>query len=398
MRQRLTDKLVKSLAAPSSGNKITYDEDVKGFGVRITAAGARAFVVNYRRKADGLERRYTIGAGPNWSVAAAREKAKELKRSIDDGGDPVGEHVADREAPTVADLCARFIEEHVAKQRPRTQGDYRSMILNEILPRLGRMKVAAVAYEHIERLHASITKRPAPTRANRTFALVNKMFNEAVKWKLRSDNPCKGVKRNREHLRRRYLTPDELPRLTKALAEDKNQQAADVIRLLLFTGARSGEALAARWEQFDLQRGVWVKPPSSTKQNREHSAPLSAPARQLLDRLHKNRDGSPWVFPGRDGTKPREDLKYTWQRVCKAAAITGLRIHDLRHSYASVLVSAGFSLPTIGALLGHATPATTARYAHLLDDPLRQATERAGAILSGQPSGEVVPIKGGRHG
>ncbi len=392
MAQRLTDKAVKALPAPARGNQITYDTEIKGFGARITAAGAIAFVLNYRRKADGLERRYTIGSFPNWSVAAAREKAKALKRHVDGGGDPVGEHAADRAAPTVADLCARFVEEHVAKQRPHTQIDYQSIIQNDILPALGRLKVAAVEFEHIERLHAKITKR-APVRANRALAVTTTMFGLAVRWKLRADNPCKGVARNREHGRRRYLKPDELVRLTAALADDPNHLAADILRLLLLTGARKGEVLSAQWNQIDLAAGVWTKPHTMTKQEREHAIPLSAPARQLLGRLHKRSGGSPWVFPGRDGG-PREDLKYAWARICKAAGITGLRIHDLRHSYASHLVSAGFSLPVIGALLGHSQPTTTARYAHLLDDPLRQATERVGAIISGAPSAEVLPLKG----
>jgi integrase len=142
-----------------------------------------------------------------------------------------------------------------------------------------------------------------------------------------------------------------------------------------------------------LTNGIWTKPHTATKQRREHVVPLSAPARQLLDRLHAQRNGSPWLFPGRDGGKPREDLKYAWARICKAAGIANLRIHDLRHSYASFLVSAGFSLPTIGALLGHASPTTTARYSHLLDDPLRQAAERVAAIITSKPSAEIVPLK-----
>jgi integrase len=382
------------LQAPARGNVITYDTEIKGFGARITAAGAIAFVLNYRRKADGLERRYTIGSFPDWSVAAAREKAKELKRHVDGGGDPVGEHVADRAAPTVADLCVRFVEEHVAKQRPHTQADYRSIVENDILPLLGKMKVAAIEFEHVERLHARITKR-APVRANRVHAVMTTMFNLAVRWKMRTDNPAKGVSRNPEHGRRRYLKPDELVRLTAALADDPNQQAADVFRLLLLTGARKGEALSARWDQIDLATGVWTKPHTLTKQKREHAVPLSAPARALLGRLHARGGGSPWVFPGRDG-RGREDTKYSWARICKAAGITGLRVHDLRHSYASQVVSAGFSLPVVGALLGHTQPATTARYAHLLDDPLRQATEHVGAIISGKPSVELVPLKGRR--
>jgi integrase len=387
---KLMDKLIRTLPRPPAGNRITYDSEVKGFGARITAAGAIAFVINYRRKADGLERRYTIGSFPDWSVAGAREKAKELKRHIDSGGDPVGEHAADRAAPTVADLAARFLEEHVAKQRPHTQRDYESMLRLDILPALGRLKVASVEFEHVERLHARVTAR-APVRANRVLAVLSKMFTLAVRWKLRPTNPVKGVERTREHQRRRYLSADELARLTRALAEHPNQGVADAIRLLLLTGARRGEILNATWDQFDLNAGTWSKPPSSTKQQRHHQVPLSAPARQLLNRIHKESTG-PWVFPGRDG-RPRENFKFDWKQILKAAGIAQLRVHDLRHSFASNLVSAGFSLPLVGALLGHATPTTTARYAHLAHDPLREAAERVGAIVSGRPAAKVVPMR-----
>jgi integrase len=211
--------------------------------------------------------------------------------------------------------------------------------------------------------------------------MLTKAFALAIKWKLRADNPCRGVERNQEYRRQRYLTVDELTRFTKALKEDADQQAADIFRLLLLTGARRGEVLGATWNQFDLTAGVWTKPAATTKQRNEHRVPLSAPARQLLARLHARNNGSPWLFPGRRD-QHRRDLKYPWRRICRTAGISGLRIHDLRHSYASTLAGAGVPLLTIGALLGHTLPTTTARYAHLVDDPLRQATERAGAILA----------------
>jgi integrase len=387
MGQKLTDKLVRALEPPpakdgKATNRITYDSIVSGFGVRITAGGAIAFILNYRVKATGVERRYTIGSYPDWNTGAAREKAKRLKREVDGGGDPLGEVKASRDAPTVAELCHRFEAEHVEKLRQRTQADYRGIIRNDIVPVLGKLKVAAVDFEHVERLHRKISER-ARIRANRTLAVLSKMFALAIKWRLRPDNPCRGVERNREDARKRYLKPDELERLTKALAEHPNKDAADIFRLLLLTGARSGEALGATWDQFDLEEGVWTKPATATKQKQRHEVPLNAPARQLLARRLSNRrdTSSPWVFPGRRG-QHRIKLDDSWQLICRAAGITGLRIHDLRHSYASTLVGAGFSLPTIGALLGHSQPQTTARYAHLLDDPLRKATERAGAILA----------------
>jgi integrase len=381
MGEKLTDKIVRTLAVPDKGNRITYDTEVLGFGARVTAGGARAFILNYRVKATGLERRYTIGSFPDWSVSVAREEAKKLKRQVDSGGDPVGEVKASRDAPTVADLFTRFEEEHVSKLRPNSQQDYRDIIRKDIVPALGRMKVAAVDFEHVERMHRKITQR-APTLANRALAVTSTMFALAIKWRLRLDNPCKGVRRNREQARKRYLTPEELDRLTTALAAHPNQQLADIFRLLLLTGARRSEVLSAKWEQFDFQdkKAWWTKPATLTKQKAEHRIPLSAPAREILARLR--RDDQPWLFPGRSG-QHRINLDHSWRLICKAAGITGLRIHDLRHSYASQLASSGTGLHVIGALLGHTQPQTTHRYAHLYDDPLYAATERAGAILAG---------------
>ena len=234
------------------------------------------------------------------------------------------------------------------------------------------------------------------TQANRALAVTAAMFQRAVKWKMRPDNPAKGVERNREHARERYLRQDELTRLLDALAKDRNQQVADLFRLLLLTGARRGEVLFATWAQFDLAVGKWTKPAHATKQNRKHVIWLSAPARQILQRMYERRGETPWLFPGRSGKKPRRETLYVWKRVLAAAGIADLRTHDLRHSYASTLVNAGFSLPIIGKLLGHSQVATTAKYAHLYDDVERQATERAGAIISGAAPAEVLPLKGRR--
>jgi integrase len=385
MGERLTDKAVRGLERPASGNRITYDGELPGFGVRITSAGAISFVLNYRRKADGRERRTTIGGWPAWSVSAAREKAKGLRRAIDNGGDPVGELAAERGAPTVAELCTRFIEEHLPKLRPYTQTMYRGMIKNEIVPALGTMKVSAVEYEDIDRLHSKIARR-APYMANRVLACLSKAFTLAMKWKFRPDNPCKGVERRQEQKRKRYLSADELARLTKVLAEHHNQEAADAIRLLLLTGARKTEALSATWDQIDLATGVWTKPASTTKQRADHRVPLSAPARQLLLGIRERNKGAKFVFPGPGPRGHRTGIKRDWAAICSAAKIRGCRLHDLRYSYASQLASSGVGLHVIGALLGHTQPQTTHRYAHLFDDPLRAATERVGEILAPRDS------------
>ena len=164
MAERITDKLVRALQPPPAtngrgNNRITYDDNVPGFGARITSAGTVSFVLNYRRKGDGLERRFTIGTFPAWSVTAAREEAKRLKREVDGGGDPIGKFRAEREAPTVAGLCARFEAEHLPRLRPATAQMYRGLIRNEIVPALGRMKVAAVEFADIDRLHRAVSQR-----------------------------------------------------------------------------------------------------------------------------------------------------------------------------------------------------------------------------------------------
>ncbi|ESX24347.1 site-specific integrase [Mesorhizobium sp. LSJC264A00] len=404
---QLSDAIIKALPAPASGNKITYDDDVKGFGIRVTKAGARAFILNYRTR-SGLERRYTIGSFPDWKSGPAREEAKNLKKQIDVGADPMGQVAAARDAKTVGDLCDRFEKEHLTKKRDSTARDYKALIKNHILPALKNKKVAEVEFTDIDGLHRKISKT-APYLANRTVAVLSKMFGLAIKWRWRTDNPAKGIERNDEQKRHRYLSPAELGKLTEALTALEDQQAANIFRLLLLTGARRGEVQAAKWDQFDLTAGVWTKPGSTTKQKTMHRVPLSAPARLLLNQLReKAKDDAVYVFPGR-GAEHRVEIKTEWRGLCLAAGIVtaetvgekivvtpSARIHDLRHTYASVLASAGLSLPIIGALLGHSQPATTARYSHLMDDPLRAATERAGAIVMAKGQGaEVVNLKGG---
>jgi integrase len=409
MASKLTDKIVKGLRAPETGNRITYDSDVKGFGIRVTAAGSRAFVLNYRTRV-GRDRRYTIGQFPDWGTNAAREEAKALKKRIDRGEDPMAEIEAGRDAKTVADLCKRFLVEHSErKNRASTTESYRAILDNWVLPKIKHLKAGEVLYGDIEDLHAFVTKAGGPYAANRMLAVLSKAFNLAIRWRWRTDNPVRGVERNQEVKRQRYMSFDEIAALIKALDAHPDKQAADIVRLLLLTGARRGEVLKARWDQFDLGAGVWTKPGATTKQKTQHRIPLSAPARVLLAEILAEADRaaavagtelSPWVFPGRlDG--PREGVKRPWAEISKAAGLKGdkaVRIHDIRHSYASILASAGLSLPIIGQLLGHTQASTTHRYSHLFDDPLRAATERVGAIVDAgkKPAAEVIDITRGR--
>ena len=189
--------------------------------------------------------------------------------------------------------------------------------------------------------------------------------------------------------RERFLRADELARLIRELSDHPNRRAANAVRLLLLTGARRNEVLSATWDQFDLERGVWIKPSSHTKQKRLHRVPLSGAAKDLLAKMKlaavEGGYSSPYIFPGDATGKPLGDIKNFWRSVCRKAAIQDFRLHDLRHQYASILASSGQSLPIIGQLLGHTQTGTTARYAHLFDDPLRAATEQVGALLTQDP-------------
>jgi integrase len=221
-------------------------------------AGKNRMVLNYR--VAGRERRLTIGAVGVWTLQAARLEAGELRRRVDRGHDPLANRLAERTAPTVVDLAARFLEDYVPTKRSYIQRDYKAIITNEILPKLGNLKVGAVTFADIERLHSKLSQR-APIHANRTLAILSRMFTLAIRWQMRADNPVRGVERNHEEPRTRYLSADELERMIAALDGYRDQSAAAFYRLLMFTGARSGETLAATWAQFDLDKAFGRSPP-----------------------------------------------------------------------------------------------------------------------------------------
>lgn len=380
MSKKLSDKLARELPAPQSGNKITYDSEIRGFGLRVTAKNARGFVLNYR--IHGRERRITIGSYPNWTVVAARAEAKDLKRQIDRGNDPLGSRQEARDAATLNELWLRYEKEHIPTKTVRAQADDRSMFHKYILPQLGpSTRLHEIRTTDVEQLHRTISEK-YPVRANRVLEVVRKAFNLAIKWEWHDENPCIGVSRNQEHKRVRYLFDDEVKRLLTALKSHLETVSADAILFMLLTGARKGEVFNASWGQFNLDIGEWVKPASHTKQNREHRVILSTPAKDMLKDIRKTSEGD-YVFPGKTADRPLQDVKRTWKSICNTAKIENCRLHDLRHSFASILVSNGASLPVIGAMLGHSQPNTTARYAHLMDKPLREAAEQAAkSILS----------------
>jgi integrase len=384
---------------------VHYDENLPGFGLRVTKAGARSIVLNYW--VNGLERRMTLDsisldAASNEEIdrvfSKCRREAARIKAGAKyEGADPMGARHDNRAKPTMRDLADRYIEEHLPKKRSRD--DDLLMINGKILPSLGNRRVADLKFADIDALHRKITASGAGVRANRVMSVLSKMFNLAISWDWLSDNPAKRIQRNGEERRQRYLVPDELKRLGNVLGKQRTR-SADAISLLLLTGARRGEVLGARWDQFDLEDGIWTKPSAHTKQKKEHRVPISAPARALVSRMRKQAEQaaqkarvevSPFLFPGRSGL-PQKALKRTWATVCSDAKLEGVRLHDLRHSFASILASSGQSLLVIGALLGHTNPATTARYSHLFDDPLREATERVGATVFGKKKNADIVV------
>lgn len=379
MAERITDVLVRRAAAGARAQLFFWDSEVKGFALRVTNKGAKSFILDYR--VGGRQRRITLGSYPDWTVKAARRLAKDVKRQVSLGNDPMEERHSSRGAPTVSDLWEKYKSDHLVKKSERSQADETSMWQKLILPDLGKTKVEDVTIEQVEALHRHITvNRGTPTRANRTVEVLRKAFNLSIRWKWRADNPASGITRNPEERRQRYLTAEELGRLIGALDNHTEQASANAIKLLMLTGARRGEVLAAKWEMFDLQRGIWIKPSAHTKQKKEHRVPLSSSALTLLNEIKESSSGE-FVFPGKTPDVPLTDIKRTWAAVCKSAKVEDVRIHDLRHSFASLLVNQGASLPLIGAMLGHTQVATTARYVHLYDDPLREAAELVGKAI-----------------
>lgn len=410
-RERLTEKMVKT-AEPRASKYQTFDEEVLGFALVLYPSGARAFNLSYR--AHGRQRRITIGRWPEWSVVAARERAKFLRREIDSGADPLDKREQAREVPRVADLIDRYITEHVPRLARRNGSDQVSMLRKLVEPKWKNRLVPEIAPADVERLLTEVAEgrarpakdkatsrgrrklkgaRPTPVRANRCGEVLRKMFNLAIKWKMREDNPAEGFRRREEIERDVFLSIEEIGRLAKALSTAHDQRGATIVRLCLLTGARLGEVRQARFDQFNLELAVWIKQAATTKQRRVHRVPISAEAVALIrQRRAAVPAGCPWLFPGDvepDASspegKPVQEIRRFWQAIQSTAELPGVRLHDLRHTFAALLVSGGASLPMIGKLLGHTQAKTTQRYAHLAEHPLRTGVNAVAEILTPRP-------------
>lgn len=410
-RIKIAKRVVDSLA-PTGARYVAWDTEVPGFGVRVAPGGAKTYVLRYRVGGGrgGRERWATIGKHGAITPDQARDLARSWAAEVAGGGDPAGDRAARRAAPTVGELLDRYLAEHVERRnKPQTQRSVAHSV-KAIRPALGHLKVADVQRADVARLHASMADRPVA--ANRALAALSKAFGLAELWGLRPEgtNPCRRVEKYAERGRDRFLSAQEFARLGEVLAAAEagplaiegrlepvrvNPQAIHAVRLLILTGARVGEVLALRWEFINWPAARAELPDSKTGAKHLHFPP---PALEVLSALARPESGRGFVIRGGSGADPERPLvniKDPWQAIRSAAGLPDVRLHDLRHSYAAAAVAGGMSLPMLGALLGHRSVATTARYAHLSDDPLRDAAARVGGAISGamQPSPPtVVPL------
>ncbi len=376
---KLTKRYVEMLT-PHTANTIRFwDSEIKGFGVVVLPSGRKTYMIQYRN-AERTEKRLKLGVHGNITAEQARTMAKQHLGNITQGQDPAEQKKINLHLPTINDLACDYVERHGKRKRARSLKEDQKLLNALILPNLGKKKVRNVSQRDIETLHLS--RSETPYNANRMLALLSKMFSLAQSWGWRDDNPAKGLERFSEHKRERWLNQDELKQLWTALNHYPTALPSFAIKLLLLTGARRGELLNATWEHIDFKQGVWTKPSHLTKQKKQEHLPLSAEAINLLKELKRlNPKNSTYLFPGRVEGQPLKEFRGFWRKILKEANLENVRVHDLRHTYASHLVSNGLSLSIVGKLLGHTQAVTTQRYAHLADEPLRQATDWFGSVV-----------------
>jgi len=397
---KLTKRIIDALEPNSGRRRILWDSALPGFGCLLHPSGRRVYVVQYRTLA-GRSRRLALGAHGVLTPEQARTLATEKLADARGGRDPAAERRQARDALTVKELAERYEQLHLPKKKARSVAEDRRILTKYVLPALGSRVLTEIGAADISRLHAAMHE--APIMANRVLAVLGTLFGLAEEWGLRPDgtNPCRRVKRYPERRRERFLSEAELARLGTAIAEleregPRGTVGANALRLLCLTGCRRGEVLGLTWQEVDFERGLLRLADSKTG---ARTVVLGPPALELLTKLARSQKGER-VFPDRRGYKCGLDVELAeqWKRTRAQAGLPDLRIHDLRHTHASVGAAGGLSLHLIGALLGHKRPGTTARYAHLADDPIRAAADRVAnriaAALEGRPGADVVPLRG----
>jgi integrase len=364
------------------------DAKLSGFQARARQ-GATSYSVLYRagRGRAAPQKRYTIGPhGSPWTATTARDKAKLVLGEVAHGKDPARARAEEKAAPLVADLAAKFLAEEVeTKCKASTAREYRRLLNRIVLPELGKKRVADVTRQDIQKFHHA--HRAAPGEANMALTVASIMFNfaERIEWRPSGSNPCRHIERYRRRRYERFLSADELGRLGAVLAAfDGAPYAVAAIRLLIFTGARRSEVLGLRWDWIDFERGEARLPDSKTGAKTLHLPPPAVAVLAELPRV----EGNPHVIVGGKPGAALANLEKPWRSIRKASGLDDVRLHDLRHGFASVAVASGMGLPIIGKMLGHSQPATTARYAHLASDPVKAAAAAvAGKIAAAMSAG-----------
>lgn len=401
MSRRLTKTIIDT-AEPQDKDYFLWDSELKGFGIKIAKGGRKSYVCKYRagNGRTAPTRRMTIGAhGSPWTVDQARAQARKLLGRAANGEDPAKEKQHEKKQITVSQLCDLYLENGVGTKKASTIATDLGRIERHIKPLLGRKKIRDVTRADVKRFIQDIANgktaidektgsrgraivKGGRGTATRTVGLLGGIFSYAFDCGLIEKNPVHGVKRFPDRKGQRYLSQQELVALGQALADGEerglNSQALAILKLLVFTGARKGEIETLRWDAVDFEGGYLRLADSKTGQK---AIPLNAGALEILSEIPR-LEGSPFVFPAHRSNSHYEGTPKVWRIVRSAAGLEDVRMHDLRHSFASIAVSGGASLPVVGALLGHTNSATTHRYAHLHDDPLRAASEAVGGRIA----------------
>ena len=384
---KITRRSVEALTV-EAGDAVFWDRELAGFGVRVYASGRKVYVVQTRGP-TGRVKRVTIGRDVKVTAEKARRKAAEIIDRVRRGEDPFPAPAAPE--PTVAELAERYMKAHVAVNcKPGTAEVFRRVLDLYILPELGALKVSAVERSHVSDLHFKM--RDKPYQANQTVSVLAKMLKLAEAWGMAPprQSPCRKVKRYKEHRRERFLTPEEYRALGRVLDEAEASgrflpSGIAAIRLLVLTGCRKNEIVTLRWDDIDRTAGEIRLRDAKTGARR---IPLTPAVERVLAGIPRI-EGNPWVIAGQNEGDHLKNLDQIWLRLRPRAGLGDVRIHDVRHSYASRALAVGESLPLIGRLLGHRKVTTTARYAHLARD-----TERASAAKVGGSIGADI-LNGG---
>ncbi len=377
---KLTKKLIDGLPpcpADSASREVEYsDTDVAGLRLVVNRLGRKSWLLRYTM--TGQKRSMKLGDYPAVEVAQARQLAIDARSQAAKGIDPQGPPAGAPAALTLAGFVAQDYMPH-AKAAKRSFKDDETRLRLHVLPEFGALALEAIKTQDIQAFHDRKRVERCAATANRILALMKRIFNLAILWGKLEKNPVRGVKMHQENnQRQRYLAGEELRRFWAALDDEPNQTAADLFRFLLATGVRRHEGLTARWSDIDMDQALWYVP--VTKTGRGRVVMLSEIALEILRKRH--REGSEWVFPSADGRGGHlGDPTKAFKRVTKAAGLSGLCIHTLRHSHASMLVQSGMSLQVAQAMLGHQSASTTARYAHLASTQLRHAAGRVSELL-----------------